>query len=263
MHIHTYPGLIDSHLHLLHMKEKGLDLTRFFGEMEKGNVPYLLDAGVSESNFQQRLELAGSFPGLLFAAGIHPGNSHGRIEERISLIREQLDHPRVVALGEMGLDYYWKDVSSSVQKDFFRAQLALAKERDLPVIIHNREADEDCYDLIKAADLPRGGVMHCYSSHYDFARSILDLGFYISFAGNVTYKKSYDIQATAQRMPLDRMLLETDAPYLSPQARRGKTNHSGYLGYTADFISSLRGISPRELVDKTADNFSALFLSRP
>ena len=260
MHYHTYPHIIDSHIHLLHMKKKGIELSIFFKELEEREITKLLDAGVNEYDFEERSALRKDFPGLLLSCGIHPGDCEGNVLKRLELISSQLDNDYVVALGEVGLDYYWKDVDSKVQKDFFTAQIALAKEKNLPLIIHNREADKDCYDMLKEGMNPRGGVMHCFSSHWKMAEKMLDMGFYISFAGNVTYKKSFTIQETAAKVPLDRLLIETDAPYLSPQAKRGTTNHSGHLGYTVDFISSLRKESPQELIEAVEANFNRLFL---
>jgi TatD DNase family protein len=261
MHYHTYPGMIDSHLHLLHMQEKGIILKNFFTTLLDSGVTRLLDAGVNEFDFEERSELRDLFPGLLLSAGIHPGDCSGNLKSRLEVISDQLNHDYVVALGEVGLDYYWKEVDSDIQRNFFSAQVNLAKEKKLPLIIHNREADRDCYDILKSAQNTEAGVMHCFSSDWAMAKKMLDLGFSISFAGNVTYKKSHAIQETAAKVPLDRILVETDAPYLSPQAMRGKTNHSGHLGYTIDYINSLRKESPHELIEAMERNFSTLFLN--
>jgi len=259
---HIYPGTIDSHIHLLHMEKKGQDLDDFLKRIRDQGFSYLLDAGVDEENFSQRLSLKDHYPLLFFSAGIHPEGAEADMEMRIGKIAEQLDNRNVIALGEIGLDYYWKDRTPENQRDLFAKQLQLAGAKDLPVIIHNREADEDCLSLLKANRTSRGGVMHCFSSTVDFARQVLDLGFYISFAGNVTYGSAQAIQETARFVPEDRILVETDAPYLSPQKRRGKPNHSGHLGYTIDFIGELRKEDPRDLIPLFRGNFERLFFGK-
>ncbi|MDC7219701.1 MAG: TatD family hydrolase [Spirochaetales bacterium] len=257
---HTYPGLIDSHTHLTHIQEKDVNLQELFLELERRNFSWILDAGVSEKNFEDRISHLANYEKLLFSVGIHPEDAEGNLTERLIQIRKQAKHEKVVAIGEIGLDYYWKDTPQSIQHDFFEAQLELASEVNLPVIIHNREADEDCYNKLKSFNLPQKGVIHCYSSNREWARKFLDIGYYISFAGNVTYKNAPNIQEAAAFVPADRILIETDAPYLSPQKRRGRTNHPGQIGYTADFIADLRNTKTEKLITQVKRNFEVLFL---
>lgn len=257
---HTYPGLLDSHTHLLHMEKRGIDLPSFFTELKQRDFFYMLDAGVDEEDFPQRCALLKGYSQLYLSAGIHPTSTGGTLD-RVDLIRTQAQHKRVVAIGEIGLDYYHQDVEPSIQKLFFTAQLELAKEMGLPVIIHNREADKDCYQMLKSAGLAGKAIIHCFSSNIDYAKKFLDLGFTISFAGNVTYKNAQAIQEAAKIVPLDRILIETDAPYLSPQERRGKLNHSGHLGYLIDFLCELRGEERNSLIEGTRKNFESVFLS--
>ncbi len=257
---HVYQGLTDSHTHLLHMKEKGIDLNELFEYLSSRDFSWILDAGVKETDFSERLALSSLYEGLYFSAGIHPEDAGGNLTDRREILRNQCRHEKVIAVGEIGLDYYWKDIEPAVQKDFFAAMLELACEENLPVIIHNREADRDCLDMLNCYSLPKGGVMHCFSSDRSYAGKILDRGFYLSFAGNVTYKSALNIQEAAQYTPKDRILVETDAPYLSPQQRRGRTNHTGQIGYTLDFLAELRQETPEELTDNTRINFQKLFL---
>jgi len=257
---HIYPGTIDSHTHLLHMDRKGIDVKSLLEHLKREEFSYILDAGVHENDFESRVALKEHYPDLFFSAGIHPEGAEGDIRARIEVIKEQLKNSSLIAVGEIGLDYYWKDRDPLLQKELFAAQLTLAAETNLPVIIHNREADDDCLELISGAGLPRGGVMHCFSSTKDFARKVLDLDFYISFAGNVTYKNALDIQEAAAYIPRDRILIETDAPYLSPNERRGRPNHPGHLGYTIDFLSNLRHENTEQLINDCRKNFRSLFL---
>ena len=258
---HLYPGLVDSHAHLLYMKEKGVDLGELFEKLSQGQFSYLLDAGVKETDFDERIALSGLFENIYYSVGIHPENAEGNLLERLSTLKSHCNQEKVVAIGEIGLDYYWKDTPPILQKEFFTGLLQLACDEILPVIIHNREADGDCLDILSSFNLPRAGVMHCFSSDKAFARKVLDRGFYLSFAGNVTYKSALNIREAARYAPSDRILIETDAPYLSPQERRGRTNHPGQLGYTLDFLCALRGQGKEELLEHIKGNFENLFLS--
>jgi TatD DNase family protein len=256
-----YPGLIDSHTHLLHMQEKEIDLNDLFQKLQESGFSWILDVAVDEFHFEERIALLESYNALLFSVGIHPEAVGGKMLSRMNILEKQVTHEKVVALGEIGLDYYWDKTSPGLQKDFFEAQLQVAQDKNLPVIIHNREADEDCLSILKNFPLSKKGVIHCYSSDGAFARKILDLGFYLSFAGNVTYKSAATIREALILAPLNRILVETDAPYLSPQERRGKVNHPGQLGYTADFICTQKGIGRESLVEQIEKNFLSLFQS--
>jgi TatD DNase family protein len=180
----------------------------------------------------------------------------------ITLLDDQLKddavRPHISAVGEMGLDWYRGQDHRAEQISVFESQLALARREDLPVIIHNRDADDDvlaCLDAYPGVT----GVMHCFSSTRSFAVECLDRGFSISFAGNVTYKRSESIREAARTVPDDRLLLETDAPFLAPQVVRGETNHPGYVRYVYDFVADLRGVAVEELIDQVARNFRTLF----
>jgi len=252
-----YPGMCDSHTHLLEMKKKDIDLKDLLENLLDRQMGWLMDAGVDETRFQERLAWKEHYPQLLFSAGLHPG-SCGESEAPLEKISGQLDHPDVKAVGEIGLDYYWDSSKKELQKSFFRKQLQMAKGKNLPVIIHNRDADSDLLQILQEEDIHQG-VIHCFSSNKEYAGHFLDLGFYISFAGNCTYKKATGIQEAAGMIPDDRLLVETDAPYLTAQAVRGRLNTPGFLGYTVDFIAELRGQKPEEICRVSRENFLKLF----
>lgn len=174
-------------------------------------------------------------------------------------LERQLEHHKTIALGEIGLDWYRGRDAERQQRDLFERQLLLARARNLPIIVHCRDADADVHEALRSVALERGGIMHCFSSGYEFAVQCLDLGFMISFAGNVTYKNALLIQDAARRLPLDRILVETDAPYLAPVPMRGKTNHPGFLGHTIEVLAALRGDAPQRVAEVTGANFFRFF----
>ena len=216
-----------------------------------------LDAGVDEHDFEKRIEYKKLFPKLFFAAGVHP-NATVNIEEQISIIDKQLNNEHVVAVGETGLDFHWDTVSAEQQKEMFAQHIHLSKKHDLPLIVHNRLADKEILEILRIENSVKG-VIHCFSSNYHFAKKFLDLGFYISFAGNVTYKKSEEIRDAASKIPFDRILVETDAPYLSPQKLRGKLNHPGNIYQTIDCIADLFNKGADETAYQTFVNYRELF----
>jgi TatD DNase family protein len=192
------------------------------------------------------------------SVGIHPHDA-AKVEDRhYSLMREMAEHPRVLAIGETGLDYYYDTSPREMQREVFRRQLALANTVKLPVIIHTRDADEDTIALLKGGN-PSKGVIHCFTSGEKLADFVLELGFYISFSGIVTFPKAQEIANIARRIPLERILVETDCPYLAPVPHRGKRNEPAFVADTARFLAGLRGISVDELAACTSANFHSLF----
>ena len=176
------------------------------------------------------------------------------------MIVSQLDNPKVVALGEIGLDYYWMEDPKEIQIDVFKRQIFLSKEHNLPFVVHTRDALEDTYAVIKEVGVgPRGGIMHSYSGSLEMAQKFVDLGMMISFSGVVTFKKALDVQEAAQKLPLDKILVETDAPYLAPVPKRGRENRTGYTRYVVDKIAELRGLTSEEVARATYDNAMRIF----
>lgn len=165
-----------------------------------------------------------------------------------------------MALGEIGLDYYWMEDPKEIQIDVFKRQIALSKEHNLPFVVHTRDALEDTYAVIKEVGVgPRGGIMHSYSGSLEMAQKFVDLGMMISFSGVVTFKKALDVQEAAQKLPLDKILVETDAPYLAPVPKRGRENRTGYTRYVVDKIAELRGLTSEEVARATYDNAMRIF----
>jgi len=194
------------------------------------------------------------------SAGVHPHDA-SKVEERhYGMMEELARHPRVLAIGETGLDYYYDNSPRDIQREVFRRQLAIAKKLDLPVIIHTRDADEDTIALLET-ETPSRGVIHCFTSGDTLADFVIDLGFYISFSGIVTFPKAQPLAEIARRIPADRILVETDCPYLAPVPHRGKRNEPSFVADTARFLAALRGSSPEDFATQTSKNFDRLFAS--
>ncbi|HZW82548.1 MAG TPA: TatD family hydrolase [Candidatus Deferrimicrobium sp.] len=219
----------------------------------------LINVGFDLASSKRSLELAQSYPEIVAAVGIHPHDAEGLIDADWQELRELASNDQVVAIGEIGLDYY-RDLSPrDIQQQVFERQLQLAIELDLPVIIHNREAHQDVIDRLKEYTPAKGGVFHCFSGSWEIAKVAMNLGFYISFAGPVTYKNAANLREVAARIPLDRLLVETDCPYLSPEPLRGKRNEPANVQFVVDKLAEIKGISPQELAEITAKNGAELF----
>ncbi len=254
-------GMIDSHLHLSEIERKGLDPLAVLNACFAAGLEYALDIGISTAGFERRREWAAKQPGLHLAAGLHPVTSaEAEYQPLLAALASQLRDSAVVAVGETGLDRFRMYAPMECQRYLFEQQLKIAVERELPVIVHNRDADGDILATLDAVSPPPPhGIMHCFSSGPRFAEEVLARGFHISFAGNLTYKKADEVREAARMVPWERLLLETDAPYLAPQARRGRTNHPGLIGYTYAALAELRGVSPAYLIDRVRENYRALF----
>jgi TatD DNase family protein len=202
-----------------------------------------------------------AWPAVRFATGIHPhraGEFSGRTTEAIDTVRRALDRQSACALGEIGLDYHYDFSPRAVQQEIFRAQLELARERDLPVIIHTRDATDDTFGLLREAGAVRG-VFHCFTGDEAMAGRAAAIDFYVSFAGIVTFPKAEDIRAAARIVAADRLLVETDAPYLAPVPHRGKRNEPAFVTEVVDRVAAVRGVAPAELAVQVTSNFAALF----
>jgi TatD DNase family protein len=193
--------------------------------------------------------------------GIHPHDA-SRVEDRHYALIERLSkHEKVIAIGEAGLDYHYDNSPRDIQRDVFRAQAALARNLDLPLIVHTREADADTQEILRE-QAPRSGVLHCFTSSDELADFALTIGFFVSFSGIVTFPNARSLADIARRIPADRILVETDCPYLAPVPHRGKRNEPGFVSDTARFIAELRGVAPEELGAQTSANFNKLFASK-
>lgn len=251
--INSSVGFFDTHFHLLHILKKEPAAQ----ELLKKTALYGIDAAVDEHDFDRRLAYTADLEHIGLAAGIHPlSAAEGFDLQRFDIIKQQAGHPKIAAVGETGLDFFRGSASCRNQQDAFDSHLNLAAETGLPVIIHNRSADKQILEMIRCSPC-RKGVFHCFSSEWETAEKALNLGFYISFAGNLTYKKNQFIRDAASRVPADRLLIETDAPYLPPQRVRGQVNHPVNVKYTFQVLSEIR--PEKSLKSILFDNSMKLF----
>ena len=223
--------------------------------MAEHGVGRIVNVCANLYDIPKTLELIEKYPFIYGAAGVHPTDSGDLTEENFGQIRQAAMHEKVVAIGEIGLDYYWDTVEPEIQKKWFMRQLELAKELDMPVIIHSREAAQDTLEMIKAAGGPDFSmVIHCFSYSTEMAREYLNMGYYLGVGGVVTYKNGRKLKEVVEYTPLDRILLETDAPYLTPVPFRGKRNSSEKIHHVVAEIARLKGISEDEVLETTWDN---------
>ncbi|MEM7377831.1 MAG: TatD family hydrolase [Pseudomonadota bacterium] len=252
--------LIDSHCHL---DFDGLreDLTGTLSRAHDAGVDHILCISVTLEDFPRVLEVATQSDNLFASVGVHPCYPDAE-QPDIETLVDFAEHPKVVAIGETGLDFMRVEGDMHWQRARFVTHIEAAARAGKPLIIHTRAAAQDTIDMLVANRADRsGGVMHCFAEDWEIARQALDLGFYISFSGIVTFNSARAVQDAARKVPLDRILVETDAPYLAPVPHRGKPNEPAFVRHTAQFLADLRGISLEELADHTRRNFFALFAS--
>ncbi|PYG89201.1 TatD DNase family protein [Ruminiclostridium sufflavum DSM 19573] len=224
-------------------------------ELHKNGVSYILNASSSLESLAANMELAEKYDFVYIALGIHPEYADRITEAVLDKIRVLSKNKKVAAIGEIGLDYYYGEPSADVQKKWFERQIELARELGLPVIIHDREAHGDTINIIKKTKAYQvGGIFHCFSGSTEMAMEMLDYNFYISVGGVVTFKNARKTVEVVKAVPLDKLLIETDCPYLAPKPYRGKRNNSGYLNYVIDKIAEIKGISASEVADTTFAN---------
>lgn len=253
--------LVDSHCHL-DSEEFDADREAVIERALEGGVRKLVAIGTGKGppDLEAGLRLAERHPAFLATAGVHPHDAAKAGPPEFDRLRELLPHPKVFALGEIGLDYHYDFSPREVQKAVFVEQMRLAAAARRPIIIHTREAWDDTFNLIEKHWAPLGipGVMHCFSGGPEEARRSLSLGFYLSFGGILTYPKALEVQQAARETPLDHILLETDAPYLAPVPRRGKRNEPALIVHTARKLAELRGVSFEQIASTTTNNFHRL-----
>ena len=231
-------------------------------------LSHLKDAGVAKvvnisngwDDLLKTLELIKQVPFLYGTVGIHPCKVSELNDERMEQMRDFCSGDKIVAVGEIGLDYYWMSDPKEVQKEWFIRQLRLAKEVNLPVVIHSRDASQDTFDIMKAEHAgTTGGVIHCYSGSVEMAREYVKMGYFLGIGGVVTFKNSKTLKKVAAEIPLEHIVIETDCPYLAPTPYRGKRNSSAYLPMVVEEIARLRGISPEEVERVTYENAMRLY----
>jgi TatD DNase family protein len=251
--------LIDSHCHL-DMAPYQNDLEQVLASAGKHGVNRIITIGIDLASSRKAVKLAERYAGVYATVGIHPHSAEEASPEVYQELRELASRPKVVAFGEIGLDYAKQYAPVEAQRREFARQLALAGELHLPVVIHDREAHQDTLALLRQTGPFRaGGVVHCFSGDVSLARQVLELGFYISIPGIVTFKNSTALQQVVKEVPLERLLLETDGPFLAPVPWRGKSNRPEYLLYTAARVAELKNISIDEVADQTMLNTIKLF----
>jgi TatD DNase family protein len=251
--------LVDSHCHI-NFDELQQRLPEILDNARLNDVAYMLCVSVNMEEFPQVIQLARQHPQVFASVGVHPCYEHVRDPSAKELLELATDD-RVVAVGETGLDYFRiEDQDMTWQRERFVRHIGVAKEVNKPLIIHTRAAADDTMRILKeeGADQCRG-VMHCFAEDWNVAKKALDLGFYISFSGIVTFKSAKNVQEVAKKCPADRILVETDAPYLAPVPLRGKTNEPAYVRHTAQFVADLRGQPLADLAEQTTQNFFNLF----
>jgi TatD DNase family protein len=256
----TTPYLVDSHCHLDY-PELAADLDGVMARARNAGVGHMLTIGTKLSAFPGVLAAAERYPNVSCTVGIHPHDAATETADDIRHLTEAAAHPKVVAFGETGLDFFYDHSPREQQERSFRAHLTAARKMNLPVVVHTRDADGDTARVL-AEEVGKGavnGVIHCFSSGQQLADLALKLGFYISISGIVTFKKADALREVVKTVPLDRLLVETDSPYLAPVPYRGKSNEPAYVAKTAAVVADLKGISVSELAAQTTANFFRLF----
>lgn len=257
----SYNYIVDSHCHLDLIRGKGLDIGDVLKEARDNNVKALQTICTKISEFPKILEIANLDSNIYASVGIHPNNVGDEPFAASDEIVKLTKHEKVIGIGETGLDYYYEHSPKELQKKSFLEHIKASQETGLPTIIHTRNAESDTADILesqmKSKTFP--ALLHCFTSSRKLAFAALDLGLYISISGIVTFKNAKELQEVVRDIPLDRLLVETDAPYLAPVPHRGKINQPAYTRYVVDFIAELKGITPEEAVHATTNNFYKLF----
>ena len=249
--------LFDTHAHL---NDEAFDADRaeLLATFRDAGVGLVLNAGCSLESSRESIALAESYPWIYCSVGTHPDTADEVDEKVLDTYRQMCRHPKVKAIGEIGLDYYYETIHRESQLRAFRLQMELARELDMPVIVHERDAHEDGMAVVREFPEVRG-VFHCYSGSAEMARQLVDLGWYIGFTGVLTFKNARKAVQTAASIPLERILLETDCPYMAPEPYRGKRNHPGYLFRMAEKLAEIRGLPVEEVIRVTTENAKRLY----
>ena len=251
-------GLIDSHCHL-NFKPMGEDIEGVLQRAKDNDVDYMLCVAVNMEEYPEVLDLARKHDNVFASVGVHPCYQDVQ-EPSLETLVDLGGDPSVVAIGETGLDYFRIEGDMAWQQQRFVRHIEAAITVDKPLIVHTREAADDTMSMLETHHADRcGAVMHCFAEDWSVARRALDLGLYISFSGIVTFKNALALKEVAQKVPLEQMLVETDAPYLAPVPMRGKPNQPAFVAHTAQYIADLRGIPYAELAERTSENFFRLF----
>ncbi|MFD4931127.1 TatD family hydrolase [Peribacillus butanolivorans] len=251
--------LFDTHVHV-NAEQFNEDLEDVIERAQEAGVNNMVVVGFDRPTITRAMELIETYDFMYAAVGWHPVDAIDMTEEDLKWIEELSSHPKVVAIGEMGLDYHWDKSPKAIQMEVFRKQIRLAKKVGLPIIIHNREATADIVNILKEEEASEvGGIMHCFSGSAETAMECIDMNFYISLGGPVTFKNAKKPKEVAAAVPLDRLLIETDCPYLAPHPYRGKRNEPSYVKLVAEQIAEIKQLSVEEVSQATTNNAKKLF----
>lgn len=245
-----------------HYDDKAFDEDRgnLLSELYQNGITTIINVSSDLASIKRTLSLAEKYPYIYGAVGVHPSDSGELTEETFLELTKACQHEKVVAVGEIGLDYYWQEPEKEIQKKWFERQLLLAQEVSLPVIIHSREAAKDTLDMMRALHAEKsGGVIHCFSYSREMAAEFLKLDYYFGIGGVVTFQNAKKLREAVAYIPIDKLLLETDSPYLAPVPNRGKRNNSGNIPYIAQEIAQIKGVSYEEIIAATRQNSERLF----
>ncbi|WP_133406636.1 TatD family hydrolase [Parashewanella tropica] len=252
--------LIDSHCHLDRLKAAPDDvcLQQIMDAAKARDVEYMLCVNVRQNEFTAMKQKVQAFPNVFLSAGVHPLDVDSGLDSKQLLLSAQDE--RVVAVGETGLDYFYSPETKPQQQSCFEQQIDLALKVNKPLIIHTRDAREDTLNMLKAGHADKvGGVLHCFTESWEMAKAAIDMGFYISVSGIVTFKNAGELRSVIRKVPKDRLMVETDSPYLAPVPHRGKENQPAFVRDVAEFVAELRGEKYQDLVEYTGENFFNLF----
>lgn len=223
-------------------------------------VETVVNIGASMASSETTLELTRNYPFIYGTAGVHPSETAELDEEKFQRLKEIVREPKIVAVGEIGLDYYWEKPAHDIQKNWFERQLELAREVNLPVVIHSREAAKDTLEIMKAVKAgDMSGVIHCFSYGKDMAREYLDMGFFLGIGGVLTFKNAKKLREVVEYAPMAQLVLETDSPYMAPEPNRGKRNTSANLPYVVNMMAEIKGLSPEDVIAATEKNARRLY----
>lgn len=251
--------LFDTHVHV-NARQFYEDRNEVIDRAFQAGVTHMTVVGFDEETIKLAMEITEKYETIYAAVGWHPVDAKDFRPEHLTKLEKLSQHPKVVALGEMGLDYYWDTSPKDIQAEVFRQQIQLAKRVDKPIIIHNREATDDVIRILEEENAQEvGGIMHCYSGTIEQIQPCLEMNFYISLAGPVTFKNAKELKEVAKRIPLNRLLVETDAPYLAPHPYRGKRNEPAYVTKVAETIAELREMEYKQLCEETTKNAFNVF----
>lgn len=248
--------IIDSHAHY---DDEAFEEDRdnLLESMQSNGIEKIINVGANIKGSRTSIALSEQYPFIYAAVGVHPSDTEELDEEKIAWLKEVSKKEKVIAIGEIGLDYYWPEPDRKIQKKWFIRQMELAQEVNLPVIIHSRDAAQDTIEILK--QFPANGVIHCYSYTKESAKEFLKMGYYFGIGGVLTFKNAKKLKEAVMEIPIERILLETDSPYLAPEPNRGKRNSSLNIPYVVKELAQLKGISEEEVINITTENTKKLF----